>query len=56
MLDELFEALTLIQTKKVRAIPIILFVETYWSKAISFDLLVEEGVITPWDHHLIQYA
>jgi uncharacterized protein (TIGR00730 family) len=55
-LDELFEALTLIQTKKVRAIPIILFGEAYWSKLINFDLLVEEGVITPCDRQLIQYA
>ena len=55
-LDELFEALTLIQTKKVKPIPVILFGETYWNTLINFDMLVEEGVITPCDRNLIQYA
>lgn len=55
-LDELFEALTLIQTKKVRPIPVILFGQEYWNKLINFDMLVEEGVITPCDRQLIQYA
>jgi len=55
-LDELFEALTLIQTKKVRTIPIILFGEEYWSNLINFDMLVEEGVISACDRNLIQYA
>jgi uncharacterized protein (TIGR00730 family) len=55
-MDELFEALTLIQTKKVRRIPVILFGEQYWNKLINFDMLVAEGVITQDDHNLIQYA
>ncbi|MEY3788469.1 MAG: hypothetical protein RLZ75_2676 [Pseudomonadota bacterium] len=55
-LDELFEALTLIQTKKVRTIPVILFGEEYWSNLINFDMLVKEGVITAGDRNLIQYA
>jgi uncharacterized protein (TIGR00730 family) len=55
-MDELFEALTLIQTKKVRRIPVILFGEKYWSKLINFDMLVEEGVIRQCDRNLIQYA
>ena len=55
-LDELFEALTLIQTKKVRPIPVILFGKDYWNSLINFDVLVEEGVITPCDRNLIQYA
>ena len=55
-LDELFEALTLIQTKKVRPIPVILFGQQYWNKIINFDMLVEEGVITQGDRKLIQYA
>jgi uncharacterized protein (TIGR00730 family) len=55
-LDELFEALTLIQTKKVRRIPVILFGQLYWEKIINFDALVEEGAITACDRELIQYA
>jgi uncharacterized protein (TIGR00730 family) len=55
-LDELFEALTLVQTKKVRALPIILFGEKYWRKLIDFNLLVEEGTIDPEDIELFVYA
>ncbi len=55
-LDELFEALTLIQTKKVRRIPVILFGQLYWEKIINLDALVEEGAITACDRELIQYA
>ncbi len=55
-MDELFEALTLIQTKKVRRIPVILFGEEYWNNLINFDMLVKEGVITQCDRNLIQYA
>jgi uncharacterized protein (TIGR00730 family) len=55
-LDELFEALTLIQTKKMRRIPIILFGKSYWQRVINFDVLVEEGAISLEDLALIQYA
>ncbi|MGZ8163760.1 MAG: LOG family protein [Methylobacter sp.] len=55
-LDELFETLTLIQTKKVRRVPVILFGKQYWDKIINFDALVEEGAITRCERELIQYA
>lgn len=55
-LDELFETLTLIQTKKAARVPIILFDKTFWQKLINFDVLVEEGVISALDLELIQYA
>jgi uncharacterized protein (TIGR00730 family) len=55
-MDELFEALTLIQTKKVKRIPVILFGQLYWDRIINFDALVEEGAITACDRELIQYA
>lgn len=55
-MDELFEALTLIQTKKVKRIPVILFGQLYWEKIVNFDALVEEGAITACDRELIQYA
>ena len=44
-LDELFEVLCLIQTKKIKPIPVLLFGRDYWERVIDFDALVEEGVI-----------
>ena len=55
-LDELFEALTLIQSKKMHHIPIILFGKNYWNRIVDFDALVEEGAIAAEDLDLIQYA
>jgi len=55
-LDELFEALTLIQTGKVRPIPVLLFGKEYWSRVIDFDALVEEGAISPKDIELFRYV
>jgi uncharacterized protein (TIGR00730 family) len=55
-LDELFEALTLIQSKKMHRIPIILFGQHYWNRIVNFDALVEEGAIAAEDLNLIQYA
>ena len=55
-LDELFETLTLIQTKKAARVPVILYDKAFWQKLINFELLVEEGVISASDLELIQYA
>lgn len=55
-LDELFEALTLIQTKVIKPLPIILFGEKFWRKIINFDALVEEGTIDPEDVEIFQFA
>ena len=54
--DELFEVLTLIQTRKFKPIPVVLVGETFWRKAVDFDLLVEEGVIDPEDRELFWFA
>ena len=43
--DELFEILTLVQTKKTAPIPIVLVSKYYWNRALDFDFLREEGVI-----------
>ncbi len=51
-LDELFEVLTLVQTGKSRARPIVLFGRDFWSRLIDFDWLVETGMISPEDVHL----
>ncbi len=55
-MDELFEALTLVQTRVVKRLPIILFGEEYWRKVINFDYLVEEGTIDEEDTHLFVFA
>jgi len=51
-MDELFETLTLIQTRKIKPLPVILFGREFWNKAIDFDFLVHEGVIAPEDKDL----
>ena len=55
-LDELFEALTLVQTGKMNPLPIILFGKKYWQKLIDFDMLVQEGTIEEKDLELFIYA
>ena len=48
-LDEVFETLTLVQCKKARPVPIVLYGSQYWKRLLNTDLLVEEGVISPED-------
>lgn len=55
-LDELFETLTLIQTRKMPPVPVVLFGREFWEKAIDLDFLVEEGTIAPDDARLVTYA
>ncbi len=55
-LDELFEALTLIQTLKVPPLPIVLFGEEFWRKIVNFEALVDEGTIAEEDLDLFVYA
>lgn len=55
-LDEVFDALTLIQTKKIPHVPVILFGKSYWNRIINFNVLVDEGTISAEDLDLIQYA
>lgn len=55
-LDELFETLTLIQTHKVPAVPVILVGRKFWDRIVNFPALAEEGVISPEDLDLIEYA
>jgi uncharacterized protein (TIGR00730 family) len=55
-LDELFEALTLIQTGKIASMPIILVGKKYWHDLINFNFLVDEGVIEAEDLNLFKYA
>jgi uncharacterized protein (TIGR00730 family) len=55
-LDELFDLLTLIQTKKSPLIPIVLVCKEYWSNVINFEYLVNEGVIKEEDLNLFKYT
>ena len=55
-MDELFETLTLIQTRRMEPIPVILFGRDYWSRLINWDVFVKEGTISPHDLELISYA
>lgn len=55
-LDELFEILTLKQTKKMPPIPILLFDQSYWDSLLRFEQLVSEAMISPEDLQLFKYA
>lgn len=55
-LDELFDVLTLIQTRKIKPIPVILVGELFWRRSVDFDYLVEEGVIDSEDRELFRFA
>jgi uncharacterized protein (TIGR00730 family) len=54
--DELFETLTLVQTRKIKPIPVILVGKEYWQQAFDVDFLVSEGVIDEEDRELFWYA
>jgi uncharacterized protein (TIGR00730 family) len=54
--DEMFELLTLIQTGKVRPLPLLLFGREYWNRVVNFQALADEGVIDPHDLELIHWC
>jgi uncharacterized protein (TIGR00730 family) len=54
--DELFEVLTLVQTQKLKQIPVVLVGKDYWRQAVNFDFLADEGVIAREDRDLFWYA
>ena len=55
-MDELFEALTLIQTKKIKSFPLIMMGSEYWQGLIDWlkNTMVKEGKILPVNMELIQ--
>jgi uncharacterized protein (TIGR00730 family) len=55
-LDEFFETLTLIQTRKIRPIPVLVFGREFWNRILNFEALVEEGTINPEDIELFTYV
>ncbi|HEX4847991.1 MAG TPA: TIGR00730 family Rossman fold protein [Novosphingobium sp.] len=54
--DEFFELLTLVQTGKMKPIPILLFGREFWTKVVNFEGLAEEGVISPKDLDLFHWV
>lgn len=55
-MDELFETLTLVQTRKINPMPIVLVGEDYWRRVFNVDFMVDEGVIDPEDRDLFWFA
>ncbi|MDQ8194949.1 LOG family protein [Coraliomargarita sp. SDUM461004] len=54
-MDELFETLTLVQTKKIEKLPpIVLFGSEFWNDVVNFDALVKWGTISPEDVDLFK--
>jgi hypothetical protein len=55
-MDEMFEALTLIQTGRMRRVPFLLFGREFWDRIIDWPALAEAGTISPEDLELFRYA
>ena len=55
-IDELFEVLTLVQTRKIKPVPIVLVGEEYWRRAVDVGFLADEGVIDAEDRELFWFA
>jgi uncharacterized protein (TIGR00730 family) len=55
-LDEMFEAITLMQTGRMAKVPLILFGEAFWRKVLNLEALAEFGTIAPEDIALIQFV
>ncbi|MFI4890596.1 MAG: TIGR00730 family Rossman fold protein [Steroidobacterales bacterium] len=55
-LDELFETLTLIQTRKMPAVPVVLVGREYWERVVRMDTMIEEGAIDAEDGEIFGYA
>jgi uncharacterized protein (TIGR00730 family) len=54
--DELFEALTLIQTKKIEPRPVILFGKEHWKRMVDWEYFAESGLISPEDLNYITFC
>ncbi|MEE9452898.1 MAG: LOG family protein [Paracoccaceae bacterium] len=55
-MDELFEALTLIQTKRMEPMPILLFGKEFWQRIINWEALADAGTISPEDLNLFRFV
>ncbi len=56
-LDELFEVLTLLQTKKLeKQLPIIIYGSEYWNQVINFEVMLKYGTISKSDLNLLKFC
>ncbi|MCP4070420.1 MAG: LOG family protein [Hyphomicrobiales bacterium] len=55
-MDEMFEALTLIQTKRMEPVPFLLFGKNFWTNVINFSELANQGTISPDDTDLFHFV
>ncbi len=55
-MDEMFEALTLMQTGRMRRVPFLLFGQAYWQKVINWEALVDAGTINAQDLDLFRFV
>ncbi len=55
-LDELFETLTLIQTGRMKRVPILMFGKEFWDNVVNFDYLSAQGMISPSDVALVTFV
>ena len=55
-LDELFEVITLVQTRKAKPVPIVLYGSDYWKRLFNTEVMLEEGVISSQDMDLFSYV
>ncbi len=55
-MDEMFEALTLIQTGRMKPVPFLLFGRDYWEKVVNWDTFAEAGTISADDLKLFRYV
>ncbi|MGB7262695.1 MAG: LOG family protein, partial [Albidovulum sp.] len=55
-LDEMFEALTLIQTGRMKPVPFLLFGRAFWEKIINWDALADAGTISAEDLQLFSFV
>lgn len=54
--DEFFETLTLIQTGKMKPIPVLVFGQDFWNRVVNFEALAEEGTVSPEDLDLFHFV
>ena len=54
--DEFFELLTLVQTGKMKPMPILLFGKDFWTRVVDFEALAEEGTISSKDLDLFRWC
>ncbi|AEI38327.1 MAG: LOG family protein [Zymomonas mobilis subsp. pomaceae] len=55
-LDEVFELLTLIHTKRIEPVPILFYGRAFWEKIVNFEALAEEGMISKKDLDFFQFV